>query len=67
MRLKNKVIVVTGGNGLLGKAYINKITEDGGLAVNADINSGIDLSNFQHTLDITSEESIKLLIKNISC
>jgi NAD(P)-dependent dehydrogenase (short-subunit alcohol dehydrogenase family) len=66
MRLKNKVIVVTGGNGLLGKAYINKITEDGGLAVNADINSGIDLSNFQHTLDITSEESIKLLIKNIS-
>lgn len=65
-RLKDKVIVVTGGSGLLGKAYLAKITSEGGIGINADINTGINLNEKQHTLDITNEESVSLLIKNVT-
>ena len=69
--LKNKVIVVTGGAGLIGKEFIKTIVKHGGIAILADIN--IDLANKTkesleqelHTssidavqLDITSEESL---------
>jgi len=66
MRLKDRVIVVTGGSGLLGKAYIDKIKEEGGIPVNADINTSTELAKGQHTIDITNEVSIKELIKNVS-
>ena len=65
-KLKDKIIVVTGGSGLLGKAYINKIKEEGGIAINADINVDTDLQKLQHHIDIVNEESVKALIKNVS-
>jgi len=73
--LKNKVIVVTGGAGLIGKEFIKTIVKHGGIAILADIN--IDLanetkkllskelstSNIDATqLDITSESSLVGLI-----
>lgn len=66
MQLKNKIIIVTGGSGLLGSAYVKHITEQGGIAINADINVGIDLENYNHTVDITNEESIKTLINSVA-
>jgi FlaA1/EpsC-like NDP-sugar epimerase len=38
MKLQNKVIVVTGGNGLLGSKLINDIKQEGGIAINAELN-----------------------------
>ena len=56
--LKDKVIIVTGGEGLLGKEMVKNITQKGGIAISADISLETDLKNRKIRLDITSEESI---------
>ena len=56
--LKDKVIIVTGGSGLLGQAFIKNIREKGGIAINADIAVETAFSKFQIHMDISSEESI---------
>jgi len=62
--LKNKVIVITGGAGLLGQEFVKAIVKDGGMPVIADIDevegnklktSSVDFIQ----MDITSKESIK--------
>ena len=40
MNLKNKVIIVTGGSGLIGESIINNIRDCGGIAINGDLNPG---------------------------
>ena len=74
--LKNKVIVVTGGAGLIGQEFVKAITENNGIAIIADIDeqAGLcikkDLSkelNNQNIdfvkLDITSKSSLQHCIK----
>ena len=39
--LKDKVVIVTGGAGLLGKEFIKAIVEQKGIAIIADINKQI--------------------------
>jgi NAD(P)-dependent dehydrogenase (short-subunit alcohol dehydrogenase family) len=58
-RLKGKVIVVTGGSGLIGKEIISDIEKEGGIALNLDINlkTDSDLRNFK--CDVTSLNSIE--------
>lgn len=60
--LANKVVVVTGGSGLLGHLFCEAIVMAGGIAINADINCANDLGQHQWRLDITDEESVKGLI-----
>jgi len=72
--LSNKVIVVTGGAGVIGRAFVEGIVSKGGIAIVADIdlNSAESLvSEFQHyqssqirsaEMDITSKSSINELI-----
>jgi NAD(P)-dependent dehydrogenase (short-subunit alcohol dehydrogenase family) len=57
-RLKNKVIVITGGNGLLGKAIIKRLISEGAFCINFEINheTNEDLSNVY--CDITDSTSI---------
>jgi len=57
-RLKDKIIIVTGGNGLLGKAIVRIIKDEGAFCVNFDINhkTNDDLSNVE--CDITNKDSI---------
>lgn len=57
-RLKNKIIIITGGNGLIGEAIVDEIILEGGFCVNFDINQDTtnDLSNV--CCDITNEDSI---------
>lgn len=57
-RLENKIIIVTGGNGLLGAAIVEHIKSEGAFCVNFEINhtTNEDLSNVN--CDITSEDSI---------
>src|SRR5437868_5854514 len=57
-QLKDKVIIVTGGAGLIGKTVVNGINDNGGLAICADI-SGIPSYEHNFIGDITSELSVK--------
>ena len=46
-RLKDKIIIITGGNGLLGKSIIERLTFEGAFCINFEINveCNDDLSN----------------------
>jgi NAD(P)-dependent dehydrogenase (short-subunit alcohol dehydrogenase family) len=62
--IKNKVIVVTGGNGLLGKQMVSSFRNQGAIVIAADIhfdNKGID----DIVIDITNENSVKNGIKSL--
>ncbi len=65
MTLKDKVIIVTGGGGLLGKEFIKNLKSKGAIAINADINIKTDYEKNNLFVDITSEDSIVEAIKNI--
>jgi len=77
--LENKVVIVTGGAGLLGKEFVKAIVEQKGIAIIADINKDIgkrtkkilqkelNSKNVDFVkLDITSKKSIKKMIDKIS-
>lgn len=57
-RLKNKIVIITGGNGLLGKAIVNRLISEGAFCINFEINheTNADLSNV--FCDITDSISI---------
>lgn len=62
--IKNKVIVVTGGNGLLGKQMVSTFREQGAVVIAADIyfeEKGVD----DLVIDITDEDSVKRGISDI--
>lgn len=74
--LKNKVVVITGGAGLIGKEFVKAVVENSGIAIIADINEEIglkakeDLSNELNStnidfikLDITSKNSLNECIQ----
>lgn len=54
--LSNKVIVVIGGAGLLGKEFVHTVNDANGIAICADLISE------DYAIDITSKESIQKLI-----
>lgn len=73
--LNGKVILVTGGAGLLGQEFVRAIVENGGIAIIGDINEKegqricqklcnvLNSNNINYyTLDITSKESIQKCI-----
>jgi len=76
--LRNKIILVTGGAGLIGQEFIKAIAEQNGIAIIADINDEIGLKvkdnlskelNSKNIdfikLDITSKKSLLECINNI--
>ena len=74
--LKNKVIIITGGAGLLGKEFVKAVVKQNAIAIIADINEKVALKtkvklskelnteniDFAH-LDITSSKSLQKCIK----
>jgi NAD(P)-dependent dehydrogenase (short-subunit alcohol dehydrogenase family) len=76
--LKDKVIVITGGAGLIGQEFVRSVTEHHGIAVIADINQDVGVQvketlrnelltshiDFAH-LDITSKESISEMVETL--
>ncbi|MDA9086074.1 oxidoreductase [Methylophilaceae bacterium] len=78
MILNNKVVVVTGGAGLLGKVFIKEILTSGGTAILTDIKISLAKdfieemkdkypdSFYAANMDITSMNSINSLIKIVS-
>jgi NAD(P)-dependent dehydrogenase (short-subunit alcohol dehydrogenase family) len=76
--LRNKVVIVTGGAGLLGRSFVHCVAEQDGTAVIADINEKAGnefLQNLQRAslniegmfveLDITSKKSIISMIETL--
>ena len=74
--LDNKVVVITGGAGLIGKEFVKAVVENQGIAIIADINEELglkvkeDLSKELNTasidfvkLDITSKSSLNECIQ----
>ena len=69
--LKNKVIIVTGASGLLGREHVEAIAIYGGIPVLIDLNQGIldeqvlqlktkyNVDSIGYTLDITNEHQVK--------
>ena len=64
-RLENKIIIVTGGSGLIGQKIVQQIKADGGICINAEINVKDDIENGMVQCDITSESSIALTIEKV--
>ncbi len=65
MNLNGKIIIVTGGSGLIGKAIVGNIHENGGFVINADLLPGSDLGDF-FKCDITNRTSVDNLIEYVS-
>ena len=59
--IKDKIIVVTGGNGLLGKQIISTFRENGAIAISVDINFE-QLGDDDFVMDITSETSVNSVV-----
>lgn len=59
MILKDKIIIVTGGSGLIGKELISDINRKGGIAINADISVNTNLKEGVLQMDITNDKSIQ--------
>ncbi|MGV8879147.1 MAG: SDR family oxidoreductase [Sphingobacteriaceae bacterium] len=64
-RLKDKVIIITGGNGLLGRAIVENCRRNGAITISADINCETDFSNDQIKCDVTTSEGIEFLISQV--
>ena len=65
MILKDKVIVVTGGSGLIGKEIVSNIKSKGGIAINAEINVETNLNNGLLKFDITDDSSVYKGIEDV--
>lgn len=76
--LENKIVIITGGAGLIGKGFVKAVVENGGTAIIGDIDESVgnqvkaELSKELSTdkidfikLDITSQESIKDMIDRV--
>jgi NAD(P)-dependent dehydrogenase (short-subunit alcohol dehydrogenase family) len=61
--IKGKVVVITGGAGLLGKEFVKAVVENGGVAIIADINEEIGFhvkNNLINELNSTNIDFVKL-------
>lgn len=64
--MKDKVIIVTGGSGLLGKAIVANLKEKGAIVINADINVKKELGSGSYYCDVTSILSIKETVEKVN-
>jgi NAD(P)-dependent dehydrogenase (short-subunit alcohol dehydrogenase family) len=64
-RLRDKIIIVTGGNGLLGKDIIARISAEGALCINVDINHETNKELTEIKCDITDNKSTDNAIDKI--
>ena len=64
-RLEKKIIIVTGGWGLIGRHIVSDILAEGAICVNAELNCTTNESLAQIQCDITSESSIKNTIESV--
>jgi NAD(P)-dependent dehydrogenase (short-subunit alcohol dehydrogenase family) len=61
-KLTNKIIVVTGGSGLIGSALLTHLRAEGAIGINAEIKIVTDLEKNAIACDITNEQSVQQAI-----
>ena len=64
-KLENKIIVVTGGNGLIGSAILNYLKASGAICINAELYGPDNLENGTICCDVTNSESVAEALNNI--
>lgn len=64
-KLKDKIIIVSGGSGLLGKPMVNHLKENGATVINAEINVETNIDEGRFHCDITTEPSVDHLINTV--
>jgi len=64
--LKNKVIVVTGGAGLLGQEFVNVILLNKGIAIIADINETVGINSVNSLKRIFPKTKVDFQVMNIT-
>lgn len=64
-RLKDKIIIVTGGAGLIGKYIVNDCIDEGGIVISVDINHKTNLNKGFYQCDLTDPDSIILMVNEI--
>lgn len=64
-KLENKVIVVTGGNGLIGSSILNYLKASGANCINAELNGPDNLENGTICFDVTNSESVAVALNKI--
>lgn len=64
-RLKGKVIIITGGSGLIGKPIMDHCRNNGAIAINVDINGKTDLAKGEIQCDITTKDGVDYLIRKV--
>lgn len=60
--MKNKVIIITGGNGLIGTHIVLRAKAEGAFVINVDITNADDIENGTLNFDISSEQGITSLV-----
>lgn len=65
MILKDKVIIVTGGSGLIGREVVKDALKKGAIVVNADIDVETDIKAGYYKLDLTQEASIRAMVNAV--
>jgi NAD(P)-dependent dehydrogenase (short-subunit alcohol dehydrogenase family) len=63
--LKQKVILVTGGSGLLGKVMVDDLQRKGAIPINLDVDVKDDQKKQTLYCDVTDDESIRRAIKKV--
>jgi NAD(P)-dependent dehydrogenase (short-subunit alcohol dehydrogenase family) len=58
INLQNKIIIVTGGSGLLGKSFIAYFNEQGAITINLELNISTNLNKGEIQCDITNKDSL---------
>lgn len=64
-RLKDKVIIITGGAGLIGQFIVKKCLEDGAKVIDVDLNHKTDLSKGKYNCDLTKKHAVIKLVEDI--
>ena len=65
MKLKNKIIIITGGSGLLGTEIINCLNKNSATVINFEINIKTSEDLKVINCDITNQNSVKTAIKKV--
>lgn len=64
--LRNKVIVITGGAGLIGQEFVRAVVENNGIAIIADINKELGIEVKEHLSKELNTESIDFIKLDIT-
>ncbi len=65
MKLKDKIIIVTGGSGLIGRYILSDLRRYGAIVINAEISVATDWEQGNVHCDITSPDSVKKLVAGV--